>query len=159
MSVQNKSTSSKNNPVSVTIGSVTYSNVVSWSDKIVSTDGGYMEEPRTTAGSDVPHGYTDKPKYIQISIALDSNVVRSNLISAGFINLTGSNGHISTLRYVEKNSTSGQVRTVTFNSAESGACKVMNLENKFVHGTENPVVEITLAFYGSISESAWANPT
>jgi len=164
MSTNQKTTSNLNNPVSVTIGTQTYTNIASWAERIISTDGGAMEVPRDTPGDLCPHGVTSKPRYMEIIIGFDNTEIKQFLISEGYLSVGNSgsfgNKRITTLRFVERNSTKDRIRTVTYgpNSGED-SCVVTNISHKYMWGKENPIVEVTLSFVGGITFGAWSATT
>ena len=139
---------SQNNPVSVRIGNLTYENVVSVGVKVQGVGGGDMVSSQTVANNFAPVALTDHAKETVVVVAIDARNVLSDLISAGYISLSGSNGALGTFSYVERNGNE-QTRTVNFDGSKS---KIQSCEPK-LKDKENPVTEITILTSGNITFS------
>lgn len=143
-------TLSENSPVSVTLGSTTYTNVVSTAIKFQAVGGGEAVTARTVGNSHVPVGHTDHPKETIVTIVLDADVVPA-LITANYWNPSGANTALSPFVITEKNS-NGATRTITFTGANS---KIQNVAPRnVVEGEQH--VEITVLTYGAVTYSSWA---
>jgi len=138
--------------VSFTIGNVTYENVAAFGWRY-EAEGGEAVTPRTVAGSLAPVGFTHHPKYIVLTVAVDSNSLIHNLVSEGLWSLTGENAAPSALRFVDKHK-DGRIRTVTFSAVNS---RVQNVELKY-NQPDQPLTEVKIITYGQITASAWALP-
>jgi hypothetical protein len=140
-----------NSPVSVTIGSVTYTKIAAFAEDYQAAEGGDAVTPRTVANSHTPEGYTDHPKGITIIVTIDSAEVKKNLEDANFWNHNGSNAALSSFSMVEKRSIDAKTRTVTYNAGNS---KIQTLALKYAT-PDKPLTEIKIFTYGKPAYSNW----
>ena len=141
---------SKNSPVSVTIGAVTYTGVVLVAMKIQGVDGGPMVKSRTVANNHAPIGVTDFPKEMIVVVTLDADILPA-LIAANYVNTAAANTALSAFVITERN-TAGQTRTVTFVGANS---KIQSVQAKNAN-LGDQIHELTILTHTSISYSNWA---
>ncbi|MCL2641968.1 MAG: hypothetical protein FWD52_00395 [Candidatus Bathyarchaeota archaeon] len=146
---------SKNSPVSITLGAVTYDNVEVLAWKYEACDGGDAMEPHTVASGHTPSGYTHKPKRIILIATIDHIDITNNLVSSGFWNNTGANSNLTALKYVEMRNDTRQTRTITFTAANSYVVAISPTFNQ--RGTQ--FTEVRISTYGNVTYSSWVNPT
>jgi hypothetical protein len=142
---------SANSPVSVTIGSVTYTVIAVFAEDYQAAEGGDAVTPRLMANSHAPEGYTDHPKGITIIVTIDSAEVKKNLEDANFWNHNGSNAALTVFSMVQKRGLDEKTRTVTY---VAGNSKIQTLALKYAT-PDKPLTEIKIFTYGKPTYSNW----
>jgi hypothetical protein len=140
---------SENSPVSVQLGSTTYTGIVLVAGpKIQAVGGGPIVKSRTVANSHVPVGTTDYPKEAVTIVTIDADVIPA-LLTGNYINMTAANTALSAFVITEK-SVEGKTRTITFSNSKIQSVQAKN------QALGDQAHEVTILSYGAITYSAWA---
>jgi hypothetical protein len=148
---------SQNNPVSVQIGSLVYTAVKAFGDKLQGAGGGDMVSSQTVANDENAVGHTRHPKETVIVATIDGEHAKRDMQTARYATPNEDCIPVPSIVYKCKRN-DGKVMTVTY----SGLIDVKNCEIKLVNvegqsGT-NPVTEIEFLFTGTVTYSTWDNP-
>jgi len=156
MSTKDDNVLSLNNPVSITIGTFTYKNVVSIAIKYRSIDGGESRIPRSVPSYNWPVGWTHKPKLIEIVALIDSANIERDMVQSSLWGSNGEDQTFSVLSIVDRHATNGRTRTITFQPSFGNV--IASVESNRVQ-LDRQLTEVTIYTGENINIPAWPNTT
>jgi hypothetical protein len=140
---------SSNNPVSVTIGTRTYTNIVLFAEKPTGVNG-KATEPRTTPNNTSPVGYTYLHKYREIKIVIDSCDVQEDMENDNIWNEDGDNPPV-VLKIMQRRG-DGPTRTKTYVTENT---VLDSMEQTLEQLKDREVTELNFNTYGKPTVTAW----
>ncbi|MCL2288618.1 MAG: hypothetical protein FWC33_05565 [Candidatus Bathyarchaeota archaeon] len=150
MSVKDKIFSG-NNPVSVTVGGVTYSGVMVFAHRAGAVGGGDVAEHRTVPGYSGPQGFTHKHKERVIIVTIDSWELQDNLENGGYWH-DGDDNKVLPFEVKQKRG-DGKTRTVKFDTENT---LLVRMESNLENLAKQQGTELTILTSGKPTKTPWA---